>query len=213
MEDVLQNLINFSGVSMIRAPKKVFPWALLGSRITPARESAELSQAELSRRLGVERSAVSYWEKGIYRPTDQNLHSIAEVLSVNVEELIHGTGITLMVSERLLAEGELIDIRKLRSDQVAILKAAIGKNNAEIWLLTSNSIDAKYHEGSYLIVLPDQEAKAGDIVLLKASGVPIFRSYLKPYGFRLVGNQPAGLLVDNVHVRVAGVVTHGFQLP
>jgi len=186
---------------------------VLGARIRRAREALGLTVTEAAKRIGVSKAMQSYWETGRNRPEPENLHELSKLLHTPYRDLIRGTKIRdegIMEHE---AEGELIDIKKLRPDQIAILKAAIGKHEAEVWRLQSDSIDREHRSGSYLVVVTDQAAKSGDTVLLLAHGVPIFRAYLKPFGYRHTGEQQTPIEVDNINVKVAGVVTHGFPLP
>ena len=62
-------------------------------RIRRARRRAELSQAELARRIKVQRSAVSNWESASeILPSMQNLIGIAKVCKVSLEWLGTGRG-------------------------------------------------------------------------------------------------------------------------
>ncbi|MEP1032616.1 helix-turn-helix transcriptional regulator [Ekhidna sp.] len=60
----------------------------LGSRIVKLRESRGLSQAEVARRLYMERGNYSRIETGKTNPSIITLHKIAEVLEVDVKEMI-----------------------------------------------------------------------------------------------------------------------------
>ena len=65
----------------------------LAHRIIEAREEAELTKAELARRVGVTRATVSMWESGqIESLKDGNLLMLSEVLDVNPRWLNSGRG-------------------------------------------------------------------------------------------------------------------------
>ena len=55
--------------------------------IRELRESAGLTQGELSAELGVKRSAVSMWEIGKSRPRTEDLPKLAEVLHCSIDDL------------------------------------------------------------------------------------------------------------------------------
>lgn len=68
----------------------------IGDRIKRARESilidgAPMSQGELARRVGVERSAVSQWENGTTKSIKgEYLFKLVKELRVSVDYLLHG---------------------------------------------------------------------------------------------------------------------------
>lgn len=65
----------------------------ISSRIRRARRIARLSQADLSDRVGVQRSAVAQWEHDHgTRPTVENLARVAEATEVSFEWLATGRG-------------------------------------------------------------------------------------------------------------------------
>lgn len=62
----------------------------MGERIRAARERAGLTQKQLAIAVGVDPSAVSYWENGQTVPTINNLVKIAGILGVPPGDLITG---------------------------------------------------------------------------------------------------------------------------
>lgn len=69
------------------------PTTTIAERITKARESMGLTQAELGRRIGVSRSAVWAWESGNTKGlTPENLVACADALGLNVRYLAIGEG-------------------------------------------------------------------------------------------------------------------------
>ena len=88
-------------------------------RIRRARRRAELSQAELARRIKVQRSAVSNWESASeILPSMQNLVGIAKVCKVSLEWLGTGRGGMSKDPEVLAdiaaADAELVDAHEER---------------------------------------------------------------------------------------------------
>ncbi len=55
-----------------------------GRRLRELREAAGLSQKELADRMGVQQTAVSWWERGRREPSFGNAVKLAEALGVNV---------------------------------------------------------------------------------------------------------------------------------
>lgn len=65
----------------------------MAARIRRARMGARLTQAELARAAGVQRSAVAQWERPTgTKPTPDHLQVIAEKTGVNFEWLATGRG-------------------------------------------------------------------------------------------------------------------------
>jgi len=62
----------------------------LHQRITRARKSRRLSQANFAERLGVTRTACSHWETGRAKPSTKHIEKIAKLLAVDANWLITG---------------------------------------------------------------------------------------------------------------------------
>jgi transcriptional regulator with XRE-family HTH domain len=56
--------------------------------LAQARRSKSLTQRQLADELGVERTLISAWERGVYRPGPGNLKKLCEVLDVTLDELV-----------------------------------------------------------------------------------------------------------------------------
>jgi transcriptional regulator with XRE-family HTH domain len=100
-----------------------------------ARRHAGLSQTELARQVGVQRSAVSHWEGNQARnPSTSNLRRVAEVTGVHFEWLATGRGPMSVAREVLLdsieaAEGLFIEdpleMRLIRAFRPATVSARL----------------------------------------------------------------------------------------
>lgn len=62
----------------------------ISSRITQAREAAEMSKSELARKMGVTPQSVYDWETGNTQPRGKRLNELAEALGVSVHWLAFG---------------------------------------------------------------------------------------------------------------------------
>ncbi len=60
--------------------------------IRQLREERGWSQRELAKRQGVDRSVVSTWERGVYRPRPRTWQRLADVVGVRVGEIAVGAG-------------------------------------------------------------------------------------------------------------------------
>jgi transcriptional regulator with XRE-family HTH domain len=62
--------------------------AQLGAAIAKARIKAELTQAELAQRAGLDEATVSTLERGQYKPTSDELSRLAQALGVDELDLL-----------------------------------------------------------------------------------------------------------------------------
>lgn len=65
---------------------------LIGERIKLLRTAKKLSGEQLAKQLNITKSAISQWEKGKSLPNRANLIKLAEILGVDDEYLVSGTG-------------------------------------------------------------------------------------------------------------------------
>jgi transcriptional regulator with XRE-family HTH domain len=66
----------------------------LGTRIRKARERANISQAELARRIGISKQAMNAIEGGTTDPRASRIVAIAQELGVSTDALLLGTPAT-----------------------------------------------------------------------------------------------------------------------
>lgn len=63
---------------------------MVGKNIKKIREEKGLTQEALAEKLNVTRQAVSNWENEKTQPDIDTLHKIADILEVDIEQLIYG---------------------------------------------------------------------------------------------------------------------------
>lgn len=85
----------------------------IGKRIRQLRLSHSWSQNELARRIGVNKSVISFYELGARFPTYDNLLRICDVFGVSTDYLIRGKEIMKM------------DVDSLPNDQINALRTII----------------------------------------------------------------------------------------
>lgn len=57
-------------------------------RLKKLRKDAGLTQVDVANKLGISQPAYASWERGIKRPTQDNLVKIAQVLNVSIDYLV-----------------------------------------------------------------------------------------------------------------------------
>lgn len=79
---------------------------MVADRIRSLRESMNLSQAELAKRLGITRSSVNAWELGISVPSTQYIVELSGIFKVSTDHLLCVDD-TASVSVRGLSESDV----------------------------------------------------------------------------------------------------------
>ena len=57
-------------------------------RLKKLRKQAQLTQVDVAEKLGISQPAYASWERGVKKPTQENLVKIAQVLNVSVDYLV-----------------------------------------------------------------------------------------------------------------------------
>ena len=57
-------------------------------RLKELRKKANFTQVEVAEKLGISQPAYASWERGVKKPTHENLVKIAQVLNVSVDYLV-----------------------------------------------------------------------------------------------------------------------------
>lgn len=57
-------------------------------RLKNLRKEARLTQVDVASKLGISQPAYASWERGVKKPTQENLVKIAQVLNVSVDYLV-----------------------------------------------------------------------------------------------------------------------------
>jgi transcriptional regulator with XRE-family HTH domain len=78
--------VNTSTVQSYHSPLPARP-RTFGSLLKIARINANLDQAEVAKRIGVNRVLVSKWENDVHRPAPENLNRLTELYGLSLEDL------------------------------------------------------------------------------------------------------------------------------
>lgn len=57
-------------------------------RLKTLRKEAGLTQVDIAEKLGISQPAYASWERGVKKPTQENLIKIAQILSVSIDYLL-----------------------------------------------------------------------------------------------------------------------------
>ena len=131
----------------------------LGENIKSRREELKLSQEYIAEQLGVSRQAISKWETGQSEPTASNLIQLAEILELNLSELVdpqkNNEEPSTSENERHKKEPNLI----LRAN---LTKIAIIAHAAILFNCTSVFYQLRHPDPDY----PNQELYMGALIFL-----------------------------------------------
>ncbi|WP_242836628.1 helix-turn-helix transcriptional regulator [Ruminococcus flavefaciens] len=79
---------------------------MLADRIKQMREGADLTQAELARKLALSRSAINSWEMGLSIPTPQYIIELSKIFNVSTDYIL-GRNITSTISVTGLTDEQI----------------------------------------------------------------------------------------------------------
>ena len=80
-------------------------------RLKDLRKQVGLTQVDVAEKLGISQPAYASWERGVKKPTQENLVKIAQVLNVSVDYLV---GNSEEKSEKAVFKKELIEFMEER---------------------------------------------------------------------------------------------------
>lgn len=101
--------------------------ATFGDRVAAAREAADMTQAQLARRLGVKKTTLMGWEQDLSEPRANKLSMVSGLLNVSMSWLLTGAGEGMSEPSEMDLDvgdfaGVLQELRALRNEM---------RNNAE----------------------------------------------------------------------------------
>jgi transcriptional regulator with XRE-family HTH domain len=196
----------------------------IGVRIRDRRKELKLTQESLAKRLGVEKAAVSHWEKGRSLPVGSRWAQLAKELRTNSHYLLSGIETAPTNQEQsfehmgvaLLPEGDVLSVLNIAKGKATLSEivtrkpAIIGINQSAddkmLWPVADNA--TKFTVGSQMMFDLTAKPLPGDYVLcvLLASDEVLVRRY-RPGAASKPGEPPFTLVPDNERDYEPRVVT------
>lgn len=65
-------------------------------RLKNLRKQAHLTQVDVAEKLGISQPAYASWERGVKKPTQENLVKIAQILNVSIDYLVGNSNEEIM---------------------------------------------------------------------------------------------------------------------
>lgn len=121
----------------------------IGKYIFELRKEKNMTQEQLSEKMGVTNKSISRWENGITMPDISMLVQLSEILDTTLPELINGRKMT---KDELLAQKETINnlIKLETENQVGYNQKALGLLIIGISLMTLELVDNNMHYLQYV---------------------------------------------------------------
>lgn len=184
----------------------------IADTIRTAREQKGLSQAEVSRLVGVSKTAVSKWEKGESAPTRKRASKVAKVLGLRPGDLTEHSrvGFTLLDDKRhermipLIAMGEFLSVA-LRYEEADLstlptISADVPEElNVVALRVEDNEMASDVNSGDILLVARDLPPRDDDLVVALVNNDVILRRF-RPRGFDSAGRAVFDLCSPNPDV-------------
>ena len=90
--------------------------ATFGDRVAAAREAADMTQAQMARRLGVKKATVIGWEQDLSEPRANKLSMLSGLLNVSMRWMLTGEGDDMLIPAEDDAPQDFSEVlRELRS--------------------------------------------------------------------------------------------------
>jgi len=87
----------------------------IGKFITQKRKEKNITQSQLSEKLGISDRAISKWENGICLPDTSNMLELCKVLDITINDLFSGEVIDMKDNEKKLEEN-LIEMTRMKEE-------------------------------------------------------------------------------------------------
>ena len=97
--------------------------ATLGDRLVALREQAQLSQADLARKLGVKKSTLVAWEEDRNEPRANRLQMLSGILGVSLKWLLTGEGDEVEIDADPQAAVDVALLSEIREIRAQLLSA------------------------------------------------------------------------------------------
>lgn len=187
------------------------------------REDSDLSQSELAKKLRINQSTLSLYEKGERTPTYENLLALANYYDVSLDYL---TGRDIDINVSPIEQGETLRIPVLGSIPAGIPIPAVEDVVEEVdipveWtkggkeyfglLVTGDSMEPEYQAGDTVIVQIKPDCETGDDAVCFVNGYNATLKRVKKIGNRII-LQPLNPKYEPTtygpgdKIRIAGVV-------
>jgi repressor LexA len=141
-------------------------------------EKSGYSDAEIARRLGVNRSTISRWKSGEQSPPLPKVKEIADFFGVNpmvfVDEF-HGAISVKAASVGVPLYGSIaagVPLEMIQIEEYIEIPEMIGNKYPDAFLLRVNgdSMNKVVPNGMYALIAPNEEIKNGDVVAINVNG-------------------------------------------
>ena len=185
-----------------------------------ARKMKKITQAQLAKKIGVSRSAVSMWELGASQPDNDTLILISRLLDISIDDLLGNSknaasrGVRVPVYGRVAAGIPIEAVEDIIDEEE--ISAEMAKNGEYLALqIHGDSMEPRMHEGDVVIVRRQDDVESGEtaVVLVNGDEATCKRIKKTPDGILLISTNPAyepmyynNAQIETLPVRILGRV-------
>ena len=144
-------------------------------RLQEARKKLNMSQKDLSGKIGVSRSTLAMWETGGSQPDNDSLKKLANILNVSIDyllgrdESVKSNAIKIPVLGRVVA-GIPIEAIEDILDYEEISREMAESGDYFALSIKGDSMEPRMKEGDVVIVRKQPDADTGDIAIVLVNG-------------------------------------------
>ena len=100
----------------------------IGKFISQKRKEKNITQSELSEKLGISDRAIYKWENGICLPDIDNMFELCKIFNITINDLFSGEVVDMNDNEKKLEENllEMVRLKEQRDKELLLLEIFIG---------------------------------------------------------------------------------------
>lgn len=109
----------------------------IGKFISSKRKEKNITQSELSEKLGITDRAISKWENGICLPDAGTMPKLCKILGITINDLFSGEVVDMKDNEKKLEENllEMVRIKEEADKKMLMLEIIIGYTSSTTFLI------------------------------------------------------------------------------
>lgn len=154
---------------------------MLGESIRIARKAIGMTQKDLAEKLGITASAITQIEKGLTKPDIGRLSAIADILNMNVDEMLSGVKTTTVAKIPVIGEtscGAAISSSFQDSGRTCYYRGDFFHPDLYCVLASGDSMAPEIEDGDEIVCDPRVKPAHGDLVHYMIHGESAVKVYV-----------------------------------
>lgn len=162
---------------------------MVGESIRIARKAIGMTQKELAEKLGITASAITQIEKGLTKPDISRLSAIADILNMNVDEMLSGVKTTSVAKIPIIGEascGDSIVSSFQDTGRTCYYRGDYFSPDLYCVIASGDSMAPEIEDGDEIVCDPRAKPAHGDLVHYMIHGESAIKVYVVDQDANLV---------------------------